>query len=1247
MHPLSAPRPISRILSVASESAWQVLDEFEQTRRQISRRLDEIEAQLGVAVGTQERESIASALRDLNHRLIVLQEGGGREKIGIDGVTTSGLVSGRDAVRARRSEMSQIVAALTARVASALLSLKAGRSLTAVQARLRAARVEAPRPLRRTDTMVAPPTPAAAAADVNEVIELAAVTQEPTAVPTPRSMARMLSSGDLESDLSRSLASPLLRRMDTDAFLDDELNAAAAAAGPVEAPPQLVAQHSEPPRAFRRFDSEAFLDAELAMLASDAGADATAVPRAAAFAAAPPLPLRRTQSSEGALFGTLLAQEGSGALLAEELRRLASTSASVSENVSELQPAPPVARLLSAQGAVVLERELRQLEPTLEGVGGAGVATAASKEGGPVSVAPRAAEAAPTCLFRWGKVAASAVEVPTRAPSAAHGENVVAIDCGDAHTFATVDARGRLALVDAPKSTARLTSQRFRAAAVSSTQLLAINQDGRVVRAQFTPERTMTPLALLHLPLGTTVAIAVACSTRHAIVLTANRLVCGMGDTKLLGLTGDLDLDDGGELISTIRPSIDVLQPLLALEELPVVAIACGEGHTVVVTAAGSAYAFGDDDEGQAGGSGCPNRVARPRAVLVRHDAVAGGGGAAATEHTSELLEPGTLVIVSSPSRIEYDGRLARVIRDVVRDGSTARSSHRVAVALLTADGTPVRTSEGKEKVLSVRRQNLAPKIAESERAPQFIRVACGASHTVLVTADGEAWACGRGADGALGCRTNESTLTHGPRRIDVDGVIDAACGHRHTLLLTESGGVFSCGDNGEGQLGDGSARRHSRSALTAVAASWLGGRVNDDGGEVLTRVVAIAAGGSASAALVGGASAIAMLDERAATASSSTAASIGALAAVAVRALPLGDDRRLKHAVERLARALGSPRLLAAIGCGATGAVWFESLARELAEPLATLARKSPPLLLAPLRAALNRAIDRFEVALGAEGAAGERRRGSRDIARALVALLVAAPSWLNLTTFLSLARSVLRLDDGVRIAIALKLFAACPPRVLFTRVVAAANGHIATCVECGLVEQLPILVRLLAMMHAGWESRRHAAVAAESAEQLLRRGVVRAAGDVEANDEDAAKWLVESFTDLSPQYLIEQYAHCVRGREVVPAGGDGLSERGRGGRMRPFSLLNHTWCLPALTKARLLGAVNDLARTQAARHSVRAAAQQSHAQGRPFARRDAFIAAHLIVNVRRGYEMRDACAVLRQIEEAMALGANQAAVR
>ena len=139
---MADPRPISRLLSVASESAWQVLDDFEQTRRQITRRLDEIEAQLGVAVGTQERESIASALRHLHHRLIVLQEGAGREKSGIDGVATSGLVSGRDAVRARRSEMSQIVAALTARVASAICSLKAGRSLASVQAHLRAAQGE-------------------------------------------------------------------------------------------------------------------------------------------------------------------------------------------------------------------------------------------------------------------------------------------------------------------------------------------------------------------------------------------------------------------------------------------------------------------------------------------------------------------------------------------------------------------------------------------------------------------------------------------------------------------------------------------------------------------------------------------------------------------------------------------------------------------------------------------------------------------------------------------------------------------------------------------------------------------------------------------------------------------------------------------------------------------------------------------------------------------------------------------------
>lgn len=41
------------------------------------------------------------------------------------------------------------------------------------------------------------------------------------------------------------------------------------------------------------------------------------------------------------------------------------------------------------------------------------------------------------------------------------------------------------------------------------------------------------------------------------------------------------------------------------------------------------------------------------------------------------------------------------------------------------------------------------------------------------------------------------------PRKVDIDAkIVNAACGQRHTLFLTDSGEVYACGKNEAGQLG-------------------------------------------------------------------------------------------------------------------------------------------------------------------------------------------------------------------------------------------------------------------------------------------------------------------------------------------------------------------------------------------------------------------------------------------------------------
>jgi alpha-tubulin suppressor-like RCC1 family protein len=77
--------------------------------------------------------------------------------------------------------------------------------------------------------------------------------------------------------------------------------------------------------------------------------------------------------------------------------------------------------------------------------------------------------------------------------------------------------------------------------------------------------------------------------------------------------------------------------------------------------------------------------------------------------------------------------------------------------------------------------------------------VRCGGSHTAALTNNNELYTWGSGKHGATGlgkCDVNE------PRKPFQVKVIDFDCSKRNTLVVTEHGHVFGCGDNRFNQLG-------------------------------------------------------------------------------------------------------------------------------------------------------------------------------------------------------------------------------------------------------------------------------------------------------------------------------------------------------------------------------------------------------------------------------------------------------------
>jgi len=102
------------------------------------------------------------------------------------------------------------------------------------------------------------------------------------------------------------------------------------------------------------------------------------------------------------------------------------------------------------------------------------------------------------------------------------------------------------------------------------------------------------------------------------------------------------------------------------------------------------------------------------------------------------------------------------------------------------------------------------------------VKVACGASFTVVLCVDGSTWSWGDNTSGQLGkINTNPKTpLIPGkfvsvPQQIWTDKqTVDIACGDEHALFVDQQGTVFGCGSNRAGQLNWGKHNSKNQSSV-------------------------------------------------------------------------------------------------------------------------------------------------------------------------------------------------------------------------------------------------------------------------------------------------------------------------------------------------------------------------------------------------------------------------------------------------
>src|SRR5579884_3346311 len=292
------------------------------------------------------------------------------------------------------------------------------------------------------------------------------------------------------------------------------------------------------------------------------------------------------------------------------------------------------------------------------------------------------------------------------------------------------------------------------------------------------PDASATPLGQTT---GFTGAVGVSAGSRHSLALKEDGTVWGWGSNV------DGQLGDGPGLATTISFPVQVIGITAA-------AVAAGYGHSLAVDSDGTVWAWGRNGAGQLGDGTNIDRSAPERVTGLSDVRASPVAIAAGLRHSLALKNDGTVWAWGDNSVGELG------------DGTT------------TDRNTPVQVS-GLDNVIGI---------------------AAGASHNLAVRSDGTVWAWGSNDMGQLG---NGDTGGYSTKPIQVSGGMTnaraVAAGLVHSLAVKDDGTVWAWGDNGTGQLGDGTTVSRTSPvqvsggmvhATVAAAGSYFSLALKDDG---------------------------------------------------------------------------------------------------------------------------------------------------------------------------------------------------------------------------------------------------------------------------------------------------------------------------------------------------------------------------------------------------------------------------------
>ncbi|XP_031679193.1 probable E3 ubiquitin-protein ligase HERC4 isoform X2 [Oncorhynchus kisutch] len=269
---------------------------------------------------------------------------------------------------------------------------------------------------------------------------------------------------------------------------------------------------------------------------------------------------------------------------------------------------------------------------------------------------------------------------------------------------------------------------------------------------------------------------------------------------------------------------------VVALDAQNIVAVSCGEAHTLALNDKGQVFAWGLATDGQLGLANFEECVRVPRNIKslsdveiaqvacgYRHSHALSRGGQVYSWGQNRYGQLGLGVAgqgISTPQVIQS-------LQGIPFIQISAGGAHSFA---LTFSGAVFGWGRNKFGQLGLNDNNdrYYPAQLKSLRSQRVIYICCGEDHTAALTKEGGVFTFGAGGYGQLGHNTTNHEIN--PRKVfELMGnvVTQISCGRQHTLaFIPSSGKMDSFGLGGNGQLGTRSTS--NRNSPAPVKGPWV-----------------------------------------------------------------------------------------------------------------------------------------------------------------------------------------------------------------------------------------------------------------------------------------------------------------------------------------------------------------------------------------------------------------------------------------